>query len=152
MLISELLKPEHICLSILSKKRTEAILEVAHKLQNNSHVENFQGFYDEILARERTESTCLGNDVAFPHARTDFVKGMILAAGRSQEGVYFENAKSTVKLIFVIGTPRRMATEYLSVVGGLARLLRDESFRQQLYLVDNPEDFIDLIAQTERKV
>ena len=152
MLISELLKPQHICMSILSGKRTEAILEVANTLQSNPHVENFQGFYDEILARERTESTCLGNDVAFPHARTDHLKGMVLAAGRSPDGVFFENAKSTVRLIFVIGTPRRMATEYLSVVGGLARLLRDESFRQQLYLIDTPENFIDLIAQTERKL
>ncbi|MES2310449.1 MAG: hypothetical protein V4507_16470, partial [Verrucomicrobiota bacterium] len=59
-------------------------------------------------------------------ARTDHLKGMVLAAGRSADGVFFENAKSTVRLIFVIGTPRRMATEYLSVVGGLARLLRDE--------------------------
>ncbi len=152
MLICELLKPENICLSLISNKRTDAILEVANTLQSHVHVGNFRGFYDEILVRERTESTCLGNDVAFPHARTDHVKGMVLAVGRSSQGVFFENAKSTVRLIFVIGTPRRMATEYLSVVGGLARLLRDESFRQQLYLVDTPENFIDLISQTERKL
>lgn len=152
MLISELLKPEHICMSIQSSKRTDAIREVATTLAQNASVTHFESFFDEILARERTESTCLGNQVAFPHARTDHLKGMVLAAGRSSSGVFFENSNQNVHLIFVIGTPRKMATEYLSVVGGLARLLRDESFRQQLLLCETPESFIELISQTERKL
>lgn len=152
MLISELLKPEHICMAIQSAKRTDAIREVACTLSQNPSVTHFDSFFDEILVRERTESTCLGNQVAFPHARTDHLKGMVLAAGRSSSGVFFENANQNVHLIFVIGTPRKMATEYLSVVGGLARLLRDESFRQQLLLTETPESFIQLISQTERKL
>ena len=151
MLISDLLKPEQINLALQSTKRTAAIHEVALLAQSNSNLLQFQGFYDEILARERSESTCLGNEVAFPHARTDHLKGMLLAVGRSNEGILFENCQQTVRLIFVIGTPRRMATEYLSLVGGLARILRDESLRQQLLTVASPQEFIDLVAGVEKK-
>ncbi len=113
----------------------------------NPNVTNFAGFYEELLARERIESTCLGNEIAFPHARTDFLKGMVLAIGRSPQGVWFENSGQTVKLIFVIGTPKRMVTDYLSVVGGLARLLKDASTRESLIAAPNVEEFIATLTQ-----
>ena len=107
---------------------------------------------DELLARERIESTCLGNEIAFPHARTDHIKGMVLAVGRNMQGVLFENCNQIVRLIFVIGTPRRMATDYLTVVGGLARLLRDQALFQELLTAETPEAFIGVISRFEKKV
>ena len=149
MQISSLLKPEQIKLELVQQKRCNAINEVAQLLQTNPHVTNFAGFYEELLARERIESTCLGNEIAFPHARTDFLKGMVLAIGRSPQGVWFENSSQTVRLIFVIGTPKRMVTDYLSVVGGLARLLKDATTRERLLAAPNVEDFIEVLTQAE---
>jgi len=149
MQISSLLKPEQIKLELAQTKRCNAINEVAQLLQSNPNVTNFSGFYEELLARERIESTCLGNEIAFPHARTDYLKGMVLAVGRSPQGVWFENSGQTVKLIFVIGTPKRMVTDYLSVVGGLARLLKEPSTRDNLMAAANVEEFIATLTQAE---
>ena len=149
MQISSLLKPEQINLELAQQERCNAINEVAQLLQANPNVTNYAGFYEELLARERIESTCLGNEIAFPHARTDSLKGMVLAIGRSTQGVWFENCNQTVKLIFVIGTPKRMVTDYLSVVGGLARLLKDASTRENLISAPNVEEFIATLAQAE---
>jgi mannitol/fructose-specific phosphotransferase system IIA component (Ntr-type) len=74
---------------------------------------------------------------------------MVLAIGRSPQGVWFENSSQTVKLIFVIGTPKRMVTDYLSIVGGLARLLKDASTREQLIAAPNVEEFIAALTQAE---
>jgi len=136
MQISSLLKPEQIKMELAQVKRCNAINEVAQLLQ-------------ELLARERIESTCLGNEIAFPHARTDSLKGMVLAIGRSPQGVWFENSSQTVKLIFVIGTPKRMVTDYLSVVGGLARLLKDSATRDKLITAPTVEEFIATLTQAE---
>src|ERR1700733_7829222 len=149
MQISSLLKPDQIKLELDQAKRCNAINEVAQLLQNNPNVTNYSGFYEELLARERIESTCLGNEIAFPHARTDSLKGMVLAIGRSTKGVWFENSGQTVKLIFVIGTPKRMVTDYLSVVGGLARLLKDATTREQLIAAPNTEEFISTLTAAE---
>jgi mannitol/fructose-specific phosphotransferase system IIA component (Ntr-type) len=149
MQISSLLKPEQIKLELDQAKRCNAINEVAQLLQANPNVTNFAGFYEELLARERIESTCLGNEIAFPHARTDSLKGMVLAIGRSTQGVWFENSSQNVKLIFVIGTPKRMVTDYLSVVGGLARLLKDASTREQLLTVKTIDEFIAALTKAE---
>ena len=149
MQISSLLKPEQIKIELTQQKRVDAINEVAQLLQSNPNVTNFAGFYEELLARERVESTCLGNEIAFPHARTDSLKGMVLAIGRSTQGVWLENCNQTVKLIFVIGTPKRMVTDYLSVVGGLARLLKDPSTRASLISAPTVEEFIATLTQAE---
>src|ERR1700733_7506790 len=149
MQISSLLKPEQIKMELTQQKRCNAINEVAQLLQSNSSVINFAGFYEELLARERIESTCLGNEIAFPHARTDYLKGMVLAVGRSPQGVWFENCGETVKLIFVIGTPKRMVTDYLSVVGGLARLLKDTATREKLISAPTVEEFIATLTAAE---
>ena len=149
MQISSLLKPEQIKLELAQTRRCNAINETAQLLQGNPSVTNFAGFYDELLARERIESTCLGNEIAFPHARTDYLKGMVLAVGRSPQGVWFENSGQTVKMIFVIGTPKRMVTDYLSVVGGLARLLKESSTRDQLLAATSTDEFIAALAQAE---
>jgi mannitol/fructose-specific phosphotransferase system IIA component (Ntr-type) len=149
MQISSLLKPEQIKLELAQQERCNAINEVAQLLKSNPNVTNFAGFYEELLARERIESTCLGNEIAFPHARTDSLKGMVLAVGRSTQGVWFENCGQSVKLIFVIGTPKRMVTDYLSVVGGLARLLKDASTREQLIAAPTVEEFIATLTQAE---
>lgn len=150
--ISKFLRPENILLEMQQEQRTEGIYEVAHLLSGHPDVADFDAFYEELLARERVESTCLGNEVAFPHARTDAVTNMVLAAGRSHEGVWFENSNQKVKFLFVIGTPKRMVTDYLTVVGALARLLRNSETRQGLIDAPTAEEFHAILSQAEVKV
>jgi mannitol/fructose-specific phosphotransferase system IIA component (Ntr-type) len=150
--ISKILKESNIALDLKNQKRCPAIHEVIEQLATNESMVNLQGFHDEVLARERIESTCLGNGVAFPHARTDHVKGMVIAVGRSLEGVEFETVNQSVRLIFVIGTPKKMVTDYLSVVGSLARLLKDEGLRQRLLRAETASEFLEALAEAEGKL
>ncbi|MFM8653388.1 MAG: PTS sugar transporter subunit IIA, partial [Verrucomicrobiota bacterium] len=125
---------------------------VAKLLEKDPDILNFQSFYDELLARERLEATSLGYGVAFPHARTDHVNKMVLAVGRSTSGVFFENSGEMIHFIFVIGTPRRMVTEYLALVGAMARLLRNEETRKKLMEAKTPEQFAAVFAEDPEAV
>ena len=152
MKLAELIQPQHVLLDLQETKRTAAIHEVAKLLEKDPEVVNFQSFYDELLARERLEATSLGYGVAFPHARTDHVKKMVLAVGRSVPGEWFENSGETIHFIFVIGTPRRMVTEYLALVGAMARLLRSEEVRKKLMAAKTPEEFAAVLAEDPEAV
>ena len=152
MNLAELVQPKLVLLEVKETKRTAAIHEVAKLLEKDPDVLNFQSFYDELLARERLEATSLGYGVAFPHARTDHVKKMVLAVGRSSTGVLFENSGEKIHFIFVIGTPRRMVTEYLALVGAMARLLRSDEVRQKLMAAKTPEDFAAVFAEDPEAV
>ena len=100
-----LLDPARIVLNLQSTRRIAALYEVAHLLDGQPDVTNFQGFYNELLARERLDATCLGNEVALPHARTEHVAKIVMAVGRSVQGVFFENSSQTVRLSLSLAHP-----------------------------------------------
>lgn len=150
--LSSLLSPENIVLSLQSTKRTQAIHEVARLLETNPDLANFQGFYNELLARERLDTTCLGNEVAIPHARTEHVKKIVIAVGRSTTGVNFENCNQNVRLMFVLGTPKNNPTDYLILVGALCRLIKEPLHRAALLSAPTPEAFIATVKDLEDKL
>lgn len=151
--LSELLDPGRIALKLQSEKRTTAINEVARLLESHPRVTNFAGFYGELLARERLDTTCLGNGVALPHARTEHVETIVVAVGRSVEGVCFENAnQQTVQLLFVLGTPKSNPMDYLTIVSLLCKVLKDDSTRQALLAATTPQAFIEVIAAAESRI
>jgi len=149
--ISQLLDPSRIVLDVQATKRTHAINEVARRLEGIPQLSNFGAFYTELLARERLDTTCIGNEIALPHARTDHTSEIVMAVGRSSSGVLFENSNQTVRLMFVLATPKSRAQDYLLVVGALCRLLKDAALRTALLEAATPEAFIDIIAQAEAR-
>ena len=150
--LSKLLDPSRILLSVQSTKRTAALNEVAKLLDGHPDVANYPGFYNELLARDRLDTTCLGNGVALPHARTEHVKKIVLAVGRSNDGVLFENSNQTVRLMFVLGTPKSNPTDYLILVGALCRLIKDAGSRDALMSAASPEAFITTVKDLEDKI
>jgi len=147
--IAQLLDPSRVSLQIRETRRSPAINEVARLLEGDPHLANFGAFYNELLARERVEPTCIGNEIALPHARTEHASQIVLAVGRSPQGVAFDNSGSPVRLIFVIATPKSMPMEYLALVGRLCRLLKEPGLRKDLMSAATPEEFIGAIAEAE---
>ena len=148
--IASLLSPETIKLELQAKQKVAALREVAELLAQNKYVSDFEAFFNEILQRERVSNTALGHDVAIPHARTDQCSDILVAVGRTREGIDFEAKDGQpVRLIFLIGTPKQMVTDYLRVVGNLARLLRQDDLRQRLLDVPDPAGFIKIIEDAE---
>ena len=150
--LSKLLDPSRITLSIQSSKRTAALNEVSRLLEGHPDITDFQGFYNELLARERLNTTCLGNELALPHARTEHVKKIVLAVGRSNDGVFFENGNQTVRLFFVLGTPKANPTDYLMIVSALCKILKDAANRDALMRALTPEAFMQTLIAAEEKL
>jgi mannitol/fructose-specific phosphotransferase system IIA component (Ntr-type) len=151
-LLSKLLDPARIHLAVLSNKRTAALNEVARQLDGHPHVTNYQGFYNELLARDRLDTTCLGNEIALPHARTEHVADLVLAIGRSPCGVPFENGNQNVRLLFVLGTPKNNPMGYLQVVSILCKIFKDSANREALLAASTPEAFAAVLLAAEAKI
>jgi fructose-specific phosphotransferase system IIA component len=148
--IAALLSPETIRLELAATQKIAALREVAELLAQSKCVGDFEAFFNEILQRERVSNTALGHDVAIPHARTDQCSDILVAVGRSSAGIDFEAKDGQpVRLIFLIGTPKQMVTDYLRVVGNLARLLRQDTLRQRLLDAPDAAAFIKIIEEAE---
>lgn len=142
---AQLIQPSRVLLNLAATNKNEAILEVANIVRSEPDVVDFDSLCKELLARDELRSTAAGYGVAFPHARTDAVREIVIAVGRSAAGVIFGEEK--VRFIFVIGTPREKVSDYLVAVGTLARLLRTEKVRDALAGAQTPEEFVQALVR-----
>ncbi|MDW8344203.1 MAG: PTS sugar transporter subunit IIA [Verrucomicrobiae bacterium] len=148
--ISALLRADRIKLSLESRTKNASVREVGALLRDTGAVMDFDVFMREVFDRERLANTALGHEVAIPHARTEQCQEIVIAVGRSLEGIDFEAKDGVpVRLIFLIGVPKRMITEYLKLASNLSRWLRDDDLRQRLLEADTPQRFIQAWVDIE---
>ena len=147
--LTDLLDPTRIDLDVRSARRTTALSEVASLLETHPAMRNYKGFYKDLLARERLDTTCLGSAFALPHARTDHVTETLIAVGRHERGIYFEKADEHVKLMFVLATPKNDPGAYLALVSRLCKLMKNAKHRASFLEAETPEGFIAAIKAAE---
>ena len=148
--LSDVLREEHVTLELQAGTREEALREIIATMRGETKLADPEKFLSEVLAREKEQSTYMGNGVAFPHARTDLVNEIIFGAGRSQDGVVFTSEEERVNLLFVIAVPRRMVNDYLVCIGALARVVNDAETRAALRSCATAAEFIELIREASR--
>src|SRR5205085_4711656 len=151
-LFSEILDPKQVSLELHEATAAEAILEIVELLRDNGRVEDFYKLADAVMEREGRSSTNTGEGVAFPHARTDLVDRLVLGIGRSKEGISFGYSNEPVHLIFLVGVPQRMVTDYLVCVGALARTVKEKTRRDALMAATTGEEFVDLLRVVSREL
>ncbi|HEX4631899.1 MAG TPA: PTS sugar transporter subunit IIA [Chthoniobacterales bacterium] len=145
--LSEILDPKLVVLELREQTAAEAILEIVERLRDHGLVEDFYKLADAVMEREGRTSTNTGEGVAFPHARTELVDRLVLGIGRSKAGIPFGYSSELVHLIFLVGVPQRMVTDYLVCVGGLARVVRDKARRDALMAAATDEEFVGLLRE-----
>ncbi len=152
MKISELIDPRFVNLSLQAASKEEAIEQIAQVAKGHPNLLDFPAFCRAIYERETVASTSIGNGVAIPHARTDQVKDLLLVVGRLNQPVKFAPTDEVpVRLLFLIGTQKKLVTEYLRVVGMLARHLRNEEFRRKLLEAPDAAAVIQTFVESEKE-
>ena len=138
--LADLLNERQISLQLNAGEQAGALREIVQLLAANGKIDAPGKFLEELTVREQASPSTVENGVVFPHLRTELVDEIVIGIGRSRKGVPFDGA--TANLIFVIGVPQRFASEYLVVVGALARLLRDSGVRNTLLSARTSAQFI----------
>jgi mannitol/fructose-specific phosphotransferase system IIA component (Ntr-type) len=140
--LSDLINPKQITLHLQAHTQPEAVRELVGLLAATGAISNSNKFLDELRARETTNSTYAADGVAFPHARTKLVDKIVLAIGRSDAEIPWSGKGEEVRLIFLIAVPERLISDYLVVVGAIARITRDAPLRTLLLHADSVEEFV----------
>ena len=144
--LSELLDEKQVILRLYSRKLQNALREIIQVLAQNGKIDDADGFFEQVLAREQVHPSVVENGVAFPHARTDLVDEIVIGIGRSRAGIPIGADQRRARLIFVIGVPERLLNDYLICVGMLVRLVKNDAIRSRLLQAETPGEFIDVLA------
>jgi mannitol/fructose-specific phosphotransferase system IIA component (Ntr-type) len=140
--LADLIDPKQITLNLNARTQAEAMQEITDLLVANGKVDSGERFLNKLQERERTNSTYAGDGVAFPHARTKLVEKIVVGIGRSGAGIPWSGKGEIAHLIFLIAVPERLISDYLVVVGAIARITKDRPLRTLLLHAENLDDFI----------
>jgi mannitol/fructose-specific phosphotransferase system IIA component (Ntr-type) len=146
---ADLLHEQQVILRLRSRRPSQAIREIVDVLASDisgRKIGKPEAFLEQVLAREQTHPSVVENGVVFPHARTDLVDEIVIGIGRSRAGIPFGENQQRAQLIFLIGVPERLLSDYLVCVGTLARLVKDETIRSKLLNAGTPHEFVEALT------
>jgi mannitol/fructose-specific phosphotransferase system IIA component (Ntr-type) len=140
--LADLVDRKQIALNLCARTQTDALPELVDLLVAAGKIDNAAKFLKELHAREEVNSTYAADGIAFPHTRTKLVDEVVLAIGRSESGIPWTGKGEIAHLIFLIAVPERLISDYLVVVGAIARITKDRPLRTLLLHAESVEDFV----------
>ncbi|MFQ6009439.1 MAG: PTS sugar transporter subunit IIA [Candidatus Zixiibacteriota bacterium] len=135
-----------ITFNLKSKAKDEVIEELVNLVATSSMVKDRDELLNDIIEREKLVTTGIGYGVAFPHAKTKAVKGIVIAFGRSSEGIDFDAIDhKPVYLFFLIAAPEDAIGAHLNVMARLSYMMKSEENREKLMKAVSPGDVLALM-------
>jgi fructose-specific phosphotransferase system IIA component len=152
MKITKFLPASQINIELQAKNEEEVLESLVKILVEHGHVpkEKAEEVKAALLEREALTSTGLGYGIALPHVKTNVVRDICIAFGRSSEGVDFDALDGNpVHLFFLILAPTNKTEEYLKTLSSISALLKNDKIRSQLRAAKSVDDIFKIFNQTE---
>ena len=151
MRIRDLLSKESIQLNVSPTTKPAIISHLVDLMDKSGKVSNKEQYLQDVLAREASGTTGLGDGIATPHAKSTGVKAAGLAAVTVPEGMDFDSMDGLPsRLFFLIAAPANSNDAHLELLSKLATMLMDPDFANALVEAKTVEDFLTLIDTKEK--
>ncbi|MFA5824840.1 MAG: PTS sugar transporter subunit IIA [Gallionellaceae bacterium] len=137
-LISKILTLDNVLLDTESASKKRVFERVGLLFENSQKLSRSQVF-DSLFAREKLGSTGLGQGVAIPHGRIKGLRDAVAAFVKTETPIPFDAPDGLpVNLIFVLLVPERATDLHLQLLGELAQMFSNTSFRERLLSSNDP--------------
>lgn len=149
--ITDLLKSDAIALNAtVPASKDEAIYQLTDLMEKNGNLTDKAQYVKDVLYRESSGTTGLGEGVAAPHAKSKGVKAPGLAAMTIPGGMDFKSMDGKPsRLFFEIAAPADSGEEHLAIFSNLAKMLLDPAFKEALIAAKTKEEFLNIIDEKE---
>lgn len=151
--IADTLTTDRVALDLVAADHHTAIQQVADLLENVPEVLDWEA----LCCGLRASAPCLTERgapfaICLPHARTDAVTGMVMSVGRFMDTIPFPDCEHAIRYVFCIGVPKAMASDYLRIVGLLARILKEPGSEALLHEAQSPQEFVERLSRLEARL
>ena len=153
MTLAHLLSVDQIIPEMQAKERWAAIAELADQLVHTQLIglDHRQEILEALEAREHTMSTGIGLGIAIPHASSDRVSKVVVAFGRSKDGIDFgalDHAPVRFVVLFVV--PKDEFQMHLRTLAAIAKFLNDKGIRERIAAASNQEEILNTFRAAGR--
>ncbi len=150
MRLADYMDEKLIFLDLQAHSKEEAITETVRRMKESRAIQDESCLLEEIFSRESRGGTSLGNGVAIPHARVKSMNRIVIAMSRLATGVSFSaEDRQPVRIVFILITPLEKLNEYLKVLAGLSKFLKDKKLLKRLFAADSVQCAWELFESLE---
>lgn len=150
MKITDLLTANCIDIHGAPKSKAEAIDQMVALIAKSGNITDLEAYRKAVLDREEEGTTGVGEGIAIPHGRGDFVEKPTLAVMVVHDGVDYEAMDNEpVHLIFLIAAPNTRDNVHLDVLAKLSVLLMDEKVTGKLMDAASAGEFLSILDQAD---
>jgi PTS system fructose-specific IIC component len=150
MKLSKFCDEKLVAFDLKASTKEDVIKELVDLAASSSLVKDQDELLRDIIHRENMVTTGIGYGVAFPHAKTKATKGIVIAFGRSDQGIDFEAMdKKPVHVFFLIAAPEDAIGAHLNVMARLSYIMKSEENRQKLMSVNSPGELLTILDSVD---
>lgn len=150
MKLSKFCDEKLVTFDLKAATKDDVIEELVDIASSSPLVKDRDELLRDIIHRENMVTTGIGYGVAFPHAKTKATKGIVIAFGRSQQGIDFDAMdKKPVHVFFLIAAPEDAIGAHLNVMARLSYIMKSEENRQKLMNVNSPGELLTILDSVE---
>ena len=145
-----MLKIEFINAHLLAKSKDEALEELINTIIRGGLKLNSSSIIDILKQRESLGSTGIGDGVAIPHGKISDLNDIVVAFGRSDEGIVYDSLDGKpVHLFFLLLAPENSAGQHLKILAKISKMLKDANFRKKLLKAGSQSELYKIIIEQE---
>jgi PTS system nitrogen regulatory IIA component len=134
--------PEVVFLDVQNKQ--DAISILVDQMSGDKKL-----IFDAVMKREKVISTGIGIGIALPHAKLAGLEEFQITIGIvNHDGIDWQSIDELpVKLIILICGPDDKHKEYLKLLSELTKKIKQENFRQSLFLAKSREEVVKIFQE-----
>ncbi len=154
MRLSDVLCPKAVVVDLKATNKLEVIQELVGALVNAGAVEKKHKakIVEILMAREALGSTAIGQGVAIPHGKCEYVTKLTATLGVSKKGVDFDSLDGEPAYIFfLLIAPIDSAGPHLKALARVSHLLKDKYVRENLKNAKDDKAILKFITQEDER-
>ena len=149
MAVKEILDKRVIDLDMTAKTKDEVIRHLSGLLMEAGYIQDLEGYVKDVYLRESEGITGIGNHVAIPHGKSDYVDHVGLAVGRTRDMVEWESydeQPSDLFFLFAVPADSEGAKDHLRLIAELAGKLGNDSIMTKLQTAKSYDELLEAFA------
>ncbi|MFT9353453.1 MAG: fructose PTS transporter subunit IIA, partial [Lacticaseibacillus paracasei] len=127
--IDEVLDPRLIKLNLNASSKRDAITQLSETLKDADYINDVPSFVKDIYLREKEGITGIGDGIAIPHGKSDYVTKVGVAIGVFNKPIEWETLDGegvTVVILFAVSNDTESARNQLKLLSLFAARLGHE--------------------------
>jgi len=152
MRLSDIVDPKMVWADLTSNDKSNVIVELAQKIASQLPNLTADDITKVLMNREQLGSTGIEDGIAIPHAKVPNLEKLVVACGRSRQGISFDALdQKPTHLFFVLLAPEHSAAMHLKILARLSRLLKDKDFRAHIMAAKDAKDIYHIIIEEDTR-